>query len=55
MIEDYGMFNRHLHLALRGTVIVGKDGVVRWIHVVRLDQAREPKEVVAALKQIEGR
>ena len=54
MIADYGMFLHHAHMANRGTVIVGKDGVVQWIHVVRLDQSREPAEVITALKRIKG-
>jgi peroxiredoxin len=38
--KGYGFYWADLHIASRGTVVVGKDGKVKWV------QAREPKDAV---------
>jgi len=39
----------------RATIIVDKQGKVRWKQVVPLDQQRDNEEILAQLRKIEGK
>ncbi|WTW97569.1 peroxiredoxin [Streptomycetaceae bacterium NBC_01309] len=47
--QAYGVFNEEKGCAVRGTFIIGKDGVVRWSVVNALPDARDLNEYVKAL------
>ena len=47
--RDYGVFDDRAGLALRGTFIVDRDGIVRWSVLNRRGQARDAAAYRAAL------
>jgi peroxiredoxin len=47
--QDYGVFNEAAGIALRGTFIIDKSGVVRWKVVNAIPDARDQGEYLKAL------
>lgn len=50
--KDYGVFLDELGFASRGTFIIDKDGVVRWIVVNGPGEARDTEDYRAALAEL---
>jgi mycoredoxin-dependent peroxiredoxin len=51
--RSYGVFDEERGLAVRGTFIIGKDGVVRWKVVNGIPQARELADYQKALAELD--
>jgi peroxiredoxin len=51
--QDYGVFDRAAGVAVRGTFIIDKAGVVRWKVVNSLADARDQADYVAALAELD--
>jgi mycoredoxin-dependent peroxiredoxin len=47
--SEYGVFDEEKGLAIRGTFVIGKDGVVRWKVVNPIPQARDIADYQKAL------
>jgi mycoredoxin-dependent peroxiredoxin len=50
--QAYGVFDDKMGVAVRGTFIIGKDGVVRWKVVNPIPQAREIADYQKALAEL---
>ena len=51
--KEYGVFDENSGLALRGTFIIDKQGVVRWKVVNAIPQARDLAEYQKALAELD--
>jgi mycoredoxin-dependent peroxiredoxin len=50
--SEYGVFDEEKGLAIRGTFVIGKDGVVRWKVVNPIPQARDIADYQKALASL---
>jgi alkyl hydroperoxide reductase subunit AhpC len=50
--RSYGVFDDAMGVAIRGTFIIDKDGVVRWKVVNPIPQAREIADYQKALAEL---
>jgi alkyl hydroperoxide reductase subunit AhpC len=50
--RSYGVFDENMGVAIRGTFIIDKDGVVRWKVVNPIPQAREIADYQKALAEL---
>ena len=51
--QDYGVFNEAAGIAVRGTFIIDKSGVVRWKVVNAIPDARDQAEYLKALAALD--
>jgi len=52
--RKYGVYLEDKGIAARATIVVGKDGIVKWVKVNDLDQQRDNDEIVQAIKETCG-
>ena len=50
--RDYGVFSERVGVALRGTFIIDKAGVIRWSVVHSIGEAREANDYLRVLAEI---
>jgi peroxiredoxin len=49
----YGIFEEKAGVALRGTYVIDRDGVVRWMVVNPIGEARDPDDYLKALADLD--
>ncbi len=49
--RKYGVYFDDKGFTARATIVVGKDGIVKWVKVNELDQQRSDDEIVDAIRQ----